>query len=164
VHGSPGGPSLEKKGLRFDVEGLENGTSGRTSVSDVVLQWLISASTGICAQSNREVHRASTSDGMPGGQPNRVFSPRRTAQKKTTSQFTSSCFGLVQESRKWHKEHALSSHAKSESSRMGRDWPVKPTIRELIVTSALVDAETSLSPIRKTRDSPMPSVVVAFPG
>jgi hypothetical protein len=95
------------------------------------LQWLISASTWICAQSNREVHRASTSDGIPGGQPNRV-QPRRTAQKKTTSQFTSSCFGLVQGSGKWHKEHALSNHAKSESSRMGRDWPVKPNIRNFV--------------------------------
>ena len=58
-----------------------------------------------------------------GGQPNRV-EPRRTAQKKTTSQFTSSYFGLVHGSGKWHKEHALSNHAKSESSRVGRDWPV----------------------------------------
>jgi hypothetical protein len=92
-------------------------------VGDVVLQWLVSASTCICAQSNREVHRASTSDGISGGQPNRV-QPRRTAQKKTTSQFTSSCFGLVHGSGKWHKEHALSNHAKSEPSRVGRDWPV----------------------------------------
>jgi hypothetical protein len=101
-------------------------------VGDVVLQWLVSASTCICAQSNREVHRASTSDGISGGQPNRV-QPRRTAQKKTTSQFTSSCFGLVHGSGKWHKEHALSNHAKSEPSRVGRDWPVMSTTRVLIV-------------------------------
>jgi hypothetical protein len=99
-------------------------------VGDVVLQWLVSASTCICAQSNREVHRASTSDGISGGQPNRV-QPRRTAQKKTTSQFTSSCFGLVHGSGKWHKEHALSNHAKSEPSRVGRDWPVMSTNRKL---------------------------------
>jgi len=50
VHGSPGGPSLEKKGLRFDGKVFESGSSGRTSVGDVVLQWLVSAST--CIASN----------------------------------------------------------------------------------------------------------------
>ena len=92
-------------------------------MGDVVLQWLVSASTCICAQSNRELRRACTSGGISGGQPNRV-QPRRTAQEKTTSQFTSSCFGLVHGKGKWDKEHALSNHAKSEPSRVGRDWPV----------------------------------------
>ena len=72
----------------------------------------------------------STPDGISGGQPNRV-QPRRTAQKKTTSQVTSSCFGLVHESGKWHKEHALSNHAKSEPPRVGRDWPVMLANRKL---------------------------------
>jgi hypothetical protein len=135
VHGSPGGSSLEKKGLRFDGKVLR--AEGQAEPPwDVVLQRLVSVSTCICAQSNREVHRASTSDGISGGQPNRV-QPRRTAQKKTTSQFTSSCFGLVHRSGKWHKEHALSNHAKSEPLRVGRDWPVMSANRKCALSSAL---------------------------
>ena len=82
VHGSPVGPSLETKGLRFRPQGLESGTSGKTSASDILLLWLISASTRICAQSSREVHRASTSDGIPR-RTTESLHPRRIAQKKT---------------------------------------------------------------------------------
>ena len=116
------GTFSRRRGLRFDGKVLR--AEGQAEPPwDVVLQRLVSVSTCICAQSNREVHRASTSDGISGGQPNRV-QPRRTAQKKTTSQFKSSCFGLVHGSGKSHKEHTLSNHAKSEPSRVGRDWPV----------------------------------------
>jgi hypothetical protein len=78
VHGSPGGPSLEEKGLRFDDKVL--GAEGQAEppwamLGDVVLQWLVSASTCICAQSNREVHRASTSDvvSLPRSNPPHVL-------------------------------------------------------------------------------------------
>jgi hypothetical protein len=92
VHGSPAGPSLEKKGLRFDGKVLR--AEGQAEPPWAMLScsgWSLRQHC-ICAQSDREVHRASTSDGISGGQPNRV-QPRRSAQKKTTSQFTSSCFG-----------------------------------------------------------------------
>jgi hypothetical protein len=97
-------------------------------VCDIVLQWLISASTCICANPIVKfvVHLLQTAS--PADK-RIVVQPRRTTQKKTASQFTSSCFGLVLGSGKWHKEHALSNHAKSESSRMGRDWQVMPVIR-----------------------------------
>ena len=94
MHGSPAGPSLEKKGLRFDAKVLR--AEGQAEPPWAMLScrgWSLRQHC-ICAQSDREVHRATTSDGISGGQPNRV-QPRRSAQKKTTSQFTSSCFGLV---------------------------------------------------------------------
>jgi hypothetical protein len=65
VHGSPVVPSVEKKGLRFDVKVLAVERPGKTSRCDFVFLWLLSASTCICAQCSREVHRAPTSDGIP---------------------------------------------------------------------------------------------------
>ena len=117
------GTFSRRRGLRFDGKVLR--AEGQAEPPWAMLScsgWSL-RQHAICAQSNREVHRASTSDGISGGQPNRV-QPRRTAQKKTTSQFKSSCFGLVHGSGKSHKEHTLSNHAKSEPSRVGRDWPV----------------------------------------
>src|SRR5262249_52647081 len=81
----------------------ESGTSHKTSACDVLLLWLISASTRICANPvvKFTVHLLPTASSSE--QLNRVH-PRRIAQKKTTSQFTSSCFGLAHGSGKWHKE------------------------------------------------------------
>jgi hypothetical protein len=122
VHGSPGRPSLEKKGLRFDIKVLRaerqaeppyamlscSGCSvrQRAFAPNPIVKFTVHLRFGCAPRCRLKVQ------------------PRRTAQKKTTSQFTSSCFGLVHGSEKWHKEHALSKHAKSESSRVGRDWPV----------------------------------------
>src|SRR5580692_8049538 len=69
------------KWRRSRRQGLESGTSGRSSVCDVVLQWLISAPTCICAQSNSEVRRASTSDGISGGQTNRCSAAKNYAEE-----------------------------------------------------------------------------------
>jgi hypothetical protein len=55
----PGGPSLEKKGLRFDGKVLR--AEGQAEPPWPMLSCsLVSASTCICAQSNREVHHLFT--------------------------------------------------------------------------------------------------------
>jgi hypothetical protein len=72
VHCSAVGPSLEEGGSAVPGQDLESATLGRTPRCYLVFLWLLSALTFICAQSSREVHRAPTSDGIPGGQPNRL--------------------------------------------------------------------------------------------
>src|ERR1700683_71270 len=122
-----GGPSLEKKGLRFDGKVLR--AEGQAAAPRAILSRSGRSPRQHAFAPNPivkfTVHLPQTA--ISDGQPNLV-QPRRTAQKKTTSQFTSSCFGLVHGSGKWHKEHALSNHAKSEPSRVGRDWPVMSAI------------------------------------
>ena len=130
MHGSPVGAFSGEEGSAVRRQGLESGTSSKTSACDVVLLWLISRQHAFAPNPvvKFTVHLLPTAS--PAGHRIGVH-PRRIAQKKTTSQFTSSCFGLAHGSGKWHKEHALSNHAKSESSRVGRDWPVMSAIRKL---------------------------------
>jgi hypothetical protein len=60
-----------KEDLRFQVKILR-AQRWAEPPGAIVLLWLISALTCICAQSSRDVHRAPASDGIPGGPPNRL--------------------------------------------------------------------------------------------
>jgi hypothetical protein len=122
------GAFSREEGSAVRRQGLESGTSGRTSVCDGVLQCLISASTCICAQSNREVQLASTSDGHLRRTTESLFSREELRRRKPRHSLHRVALGLCTEAESGI-EHALSNHAKSESSRMGRDWAVMPTIR-----------------------------------
>src|SRR5262249_21940047 len=75
---------------------LESGTSGGTSVCDVVLLWSISASTCICAQASREVHRASFRRHLPAD--NRiVFSREELRRRKPRHSLHRVALGLCTE-------------------------------------------------------------------
>jgi len=122
-------PSLEKKGLRFNGKDLR--AEGQAEPPWAMLSCSgVSASTCICAQSNREVHRASTSDGISAD--NRiVFSREELRRRKPRHSLHRVALGLCTEAESGIKSVRYRNHAKSEPSRVGRDWPVMAAKREL---------------------------------
>ena len=53
-----------------------------------------------------------------------MFSRKELRRRKPRHSLHRVALGLCAEAKNWHKEHALSNHAKSEPSRVGRDSPV----------------------------------------
>jgi len=88
------GSSLQTKGLRFDVKVWR---AERQAKPPAWLVWSISESTCICAQSSREVPPSSTSNRIPGGQPNRVHRRRNCAEENHFTVYIELLWGLCME-------------------------------------------------------------------
>ena len=143
-HGSPGGPCLEKKVLRFDgkvlrAEGQAEPRWAMLSCSGWSLRQPVFAPNPIVKFTVHLLQTASPADNQI------VFSREELHRRKPRHSLTSSCFGLVQGSGKWHREHGLSNHAKSEPSRVGRDWPVMSATRKL--THLLIIPIAGMDPV-----------------
>src|SRR5580692_10999935 len=124
-----------EEGSAVQREGLESGRSGRTPGAMLSCRgWSLRqdafAPNPIVKFTVHLLQTASPADNriVFSREELRRRKPRHSLRRVT---LLSSYFGLVHGSGKWHKEHALSNHAKSESSRVGRDWPVMSANRKL---------------------------------